>query len=191
MGGPVNDIAIKPQSLAAQICTELLEYAATMPTNAAIGPTTFTRMELRERILAFEVEAFAAAAAGELETCDMATTFPVRHIFAPGAVAREMSLPALHWAIGKIHRHPHLSFITKGRIAVLTEEGPTVFEAPYTFVSTPGCKRVVLALSDTIWTTVHITNETDLDKIEEAVIAKNYDEFNVFELTAEPKEKLP
>ena len=178
-------------ALAQEICTELLEYAASLPGNAVVGPTTFTRSELRARILAFEREAFSAEASGALQTCDMDTTFPVRHIYAPGAVAREMSLPALHWAIGKIHRHAHLSFITKGRIAVLTEDGPVVFTAPYTFVSTPGCKRVVLALEDTIWTTVHITNETDLDKIEDEVIAKNYDEFSALELTVESQGEAP
>jgi hypothetical protein len=32
----------------------------------------------------------------------------------------------------------------------------------------------VYALEDTVWTTIHITEETDLDKIEDYVIAKDY-----------------
>lgn len=167
------------------VCVELIAYAAQLPANSEnglVGKTNMTRTELRNRIVALEKHAYAAEASGDLQTLDMDTNFPLRHIFAPGAYAREMSIKAGHWAIGKIHKHAHLSFITKGRIAVLTEDGPTVIMAPYTFVNTPGTKRVVLALEDTIWTTVHITEKTDLAEIEEEVIAKNFDDIAVIDI---------
>ena len=47
--------------------------------------------------------------------------------------------------------------------------------APYTFVSRPGTKRVGLAHADTVWVTIHATEETDLEKIEEEVIAASYE----------------
>lgn len=175
-----------------KVCLGLVSYAAKLPAdapNGIVGATHFTRMELRDQIVALETYAHQAEAAGELATLDMDTHFPLRHIFAPGAYAREMSIRAGHWAIGKIHKHAHLSFITKGRIAVLTEDGPTVITAPYTFVNTPGAKRVVLALEDTIWTTVHITEKTDLAEIEEDVIAKNFDEIPVIDM-APAQEKI-
>lgn len=53
-------------------------------------------------------------------------------------------------------------------------------EAPYTFVSEPGTKRAVLALEDTLWTTVHVTDETDLEKIEEYVIAPTYEALEAY-----------
>lgn len=43
-------------------------------------------------------------------------------------------------------------------------------------ISAPGTKRAVIALEDTTWITVHVTNETDLEKIEDYVIAKTYDD---------------
>jgi hypothetical protein len=101
---------------------------------------------------------------------------PVKHIFAPGAYAREILLPAGAVVVGKIHKHAHLNFITKGKVRVVTETGALEMTAPYTFVSEVGTKRVVYAVEETIWTTVHITNETDLEKIEDYVIAKTYDE---------------
>ena len=103
---------------------------------------------------------------------------PVRHIFAPGCYAREMLIPAGTVITGKIHKHAHLNFISKGKVRVATEFGHEIFEAPHTFVSEVGTKRAVHALEDTIWTTVHVTDETDLEKIEEYVIAKSYDELN-------------
>lgn len=130
------------------------------------------RTEFRQTVAALQDAMFAAG--GSVENC------PVRHIFAPGAYAREMLIPAGTIIIGKIHKHAHLNFITKGRARVVTEFGPTEITAPHTFVSQPGTKRVVHALEDTLWTTVHPTNETDLAKIEDHVIAKDYEELTAF-----------
>ena len=46
-------------------------------------------------------------------------------------------------------------------------------------VSSAGTKRAVYAHEDTVWTTIHAnsTNETDLDNLEDFIIAKNYEEF--------------
>ena len=100
---------------------------------------------------------------------------PVRHIFAPGVYCREITLPKGITVVGKIHRHAHVNVISKGRVAVVTEFGSEILEAPITFVSEPGTKRAVTALEETIWLTVHPTEETDLAKIEEHVIAPSYE----------------
>lgn len=104
---------------------------------------------------------------------------PVVHHFAPGVYAREMHLPKGCIATGKIHKHAHLNIISRGRITVVTEFGNEVIDAtqgPVTFTSRPGSKRAVYVDEDTIWTTIHPTDETDLAKIEDEVIAKSYDE---------------
>lgn len=110
----------------------------------------------------------------------------VRHIFAPGCYAREMTIPKGTLIIGKIHKHAHLNIISKGSVQVATEFGPVSFQAPHTFVSEVGTKRAVHALEDTVWTTIHITEETDLEKIEDHVIAKSYEE-----LAALTSDKVP
>jgi hypothetical protein len=144
--------------------------------NGEVVHLGLSKEEMRGRILAMQTQMQKAQDSGEIEKCDLNEVFPLRHIFAPGAYAREMTLPAGHWIIGKIHKHAHLNFISKGRVAVLTEEGVMFMSAPYTFVSSVGTKRFVLVLEDTIWTTVHITDKTDLEEIEQEVIAKTYDE---------------
>jgi hypothetical protein len=100
----------------------------------------------------------------------------VEHIFAPGLYARQMLIPKGTVIVGKIHKHAHVNTISKGRCSVMTEFGPKEIAAPCTFVSEPGTKRVVVALEDVIWTTYHPTEETDLEKIEAHVIAKDYQE---------------
>lgn len=102
---------------------------------------------------------------------------PLKHHFAEGSYAREMLIPAGSVIIGKIHRHSHVNVISKGRIYVATEFGSEVLEAPHTFVSQPGTKRAVYALTDVVWTTIHVTDETDLTKIEDVVIVPNYETF--------------
>lgn len=101
---------------------------------------------------------------------------PLKHHFAPGAYAREIMLPKGSLVIGKIHKHAHINVVSKGLVSVMTEFGRMDIEAPSTFVSQVGTKRAVYAHEDTVWTTVHVSNETDLEKLEDEIIAKTYDE---------------
>lgn len=136
----------------------------------------------RRRILDFEAAMYRARETGELGECE----FPLRHTFTEGVYAREMTIPAGSVIVGKIHRHAHLNFIMRGHVSVMTDAGPIEIRGPYYFVSTPGTKRVVTAMEETVWVTVHITNETDLEKIEEQIIAKTFDDL---QLPVAPKEE--
>lgn len=107
--------------------------------------------------------------------------FPLTHRFADGVYAREMLLPAGSIIVGKIHRYGHLNILTKGKCIVLTEFGVERLEAPCTFVSKPGTKRVVGTIEDTIWTTLHGVSPDevdDLEKIEDRIICKTFAEFD-------------
>lgn len=90
---------------------------------------------------------------------------PVVHHFAPGLYAREMTIPAGTILTGAVHKTEHLSIISAGRILVTTDDGVKEICAPYTFVSKAGAKRAGVALETTVWTTLHVTEETDLDKL--------------------------
>ena len=134
-----------------------------------------SRAAMRESILQFQTAMVTSRSCGDLAPCDLDAVFPLKHLFAPGTYAREMTLPAAHWIIGKIHKHAHVNIISQGKVAVITEEGVRVFTAPYTFLSEPYTKRVVLVITETIWTTIHATNETDIARIEAEIIATNFD----------------
>ena len=85
--------------------------------------------------------------------------------FVPGLYAREMTIPKGVVLTGAIHKTEHLSVISKGTIEFTTDEGVLVVSAPYTFVSKPGAKRAGHAIEETVWTTFHVTDETDLEKL--------------------------
>lgn len=125
-----------------------------------------TKLEARKKIFALEDE-LRAYPQREL---------PLVHRFSKGLYAREMFIPKDTVAIGKIQRYQCLNIISMGDITVLTEAGAQRLTAPHSWVSPPGTKRLVYANEDTVWTTVHATNETDLDKLEEELILKNYDD---------------
>ena len=117
--------------------------------------------------------------------------FPLKHTFAPGVYVREIFIPKGSLIVGKIHKHGHLNVVSKGRVLVVTEFEEIEIDAskePYTFTSEPGTKRVVYTLEDTVWTTVHLTEETDLEKIENEIIAKDYNDFDLLDNQTKCKE---
>lgn len=90
---------------------------------------------------------------------------PIRHIFASGIYAREMTVPAGVTLTGAVHKTCHLSILSKGRVVVATEDGVIELAAPSTLVAQPGAKRAIHALEETVWTTIHATETTDLDDL--------------------------
>ena len=135
------------------------------------------KLEIREKIVGVEARLRQALE----KTGDAQPDCPLKHYFAPGAYGREIFIPKGTLLVGKIHKHSHLNMLMKGKVSVLTEEGPKVLEGPLTMVSPPGTKRVVYTHEDTVWVTVHLTNETDLEKIEDEIIAKTYEEFEALQ----------
>jgi len=112
--------------------------------------------------------------------------FPLQHSFIDGVYVRTIFIPAGMVIVGKIHKHSHANILSKGKVSVMTEDGGLeVLEGPLTMTSPAGCKRAVYAHTDTTWTTIHRTDETDLEKIEDWVIAKSYEEYEQFRLEGE------
>lgn len=95
------------------------------------------------------------------------------HFFAPGMYLRELTVPAGMLLVGKTHLHAHFLVVTKGRAEVISEFGRTVVEPGHISVSHAGVKRVVLALEDTQFITVHLnpSDTEDLTIIEAEHIA--------------------
>jgi hypothetical protein len=130
-------------------------------------PVSVPAMTVREKILILE---------SEMKKCNQVEIVPV-HYFARGLYAREIFVPKGVLLTGKIHRSEHLNIISKGDISVVTEYGTKRIKAPFTMVSQPGTKRVGYAHEDTVWTTIHATEETDVEKIELELIAPTYEDF--------------
>ena len=97
---------------------------------------------------------------------------PLKHTFTPGLYARQIFMPAGTLVTSKIHRTRHQFIVSHGRVSVynaLTREVET-YEAPYHGITEPGTRRILFNHTDVIWTTLHPTEETDLDVIEAMII---------------------
>ena len=101
---------------------------------------------------------------------------PVIHHHSHGVYGRELPIPAGTLLVGKIHRNSTLNVLTKGEVSVVSIEGVVRIKAPHVFVSVPGTKRVIFAHVDSTWLTAHHTFEKEESKIENEIIAKDYDE---------------
>ena len=89
---------------------------------------------------------------------------PVRHHFAPGVYMREMTVPAGVIATGAVHKTEHLTIVC-GHCHLTTDEGTREFCGYEVFLSKPGAKRAIYAIEETKVTTVHVTEDRDLDKL--------------------------
>lgn len=93
---------------------------------------------------------------------------PLTHVFTPGLYTRQIFIPAGVAIATRTHLVEHPFIISQGAVETATEDGGRiVFEAPAIGVTKPGTRRVLVALTDTIWTTIHPNpnNETDPDVI--------------------------
>lgn len=124
------------------------------------------------------------------ENVDLKIEIQPKHYFSKKVYAREIEIKKGTFLVGKIHKYNNLNILSKGDITIFSIEGSMRVQAPYTVVSIPGVKRFAYAHEDCIWTTIHGTDETDLDKIENEFIANDYSEVFEEDNKLESKEKL-
>lgn len=95
---------------------------------------------------------------------------PVQHGFGPGFYARTITIPADTLLTGQAHATDHIFMVTKGDITITTDDGTVRVQAPYQAVCKAGGKRAGYAHAETVCVNIHITTETDLAKLEAALI---------------------
>ena len=103
---------------------------------------------------------------------------PVTHYQTDnGLYGRALFIPRGCVLTGKIHKHSHISTLIEGELSIMTERGVERITAPFVLVSQPGVKRAAYAHKDSIWLTVHKTENTEIDKIEEELVTNSYEEY--------------
>ena len=116
---------------------------------------------------------------GNIVRCE---EFPLKHSFADGIYIRQMSMKKDSVVVGAIHNHLHVWFLLTGKILVITEETEEEFISPCYVVSTPGVKRVICAVEESIFVNIHKnpSNTQDLNKLEAEIVSKNYKEYEKY-----------
>lgn len=148
--------------------------------NLRDGGTITYELTTREKVNAFEAEMKNAIARERARNSNIEAKIETKHYFSKGVYAREITIPAGTILTGHIHKYTNLNIISKGKIEVLVGDELQIIEAPAIIVSPPGTKRIARAIEDTVWTTIHGTDETNVDKIEQEFIAHTEAEYLEF-----------
>jgi len=97
---------------------------------------------------------------------------PVQHTFGDGVYVRQAFNPADVLIVGETHKYGHICMITKGKVSIFTEKGVQTLEAGEGFIGQAGDKRIVYAWEDSVFTTVHMTSERNIAKLEMELIGE-------------------
>ncbi|HUT47228.1 MAG TPA: hypothetical protein VMX36_13160 [Sedimentisphaerales bacterium] len=149
----------------------VVESSVTEDQETEMIPQKEEASDLRARMLGFEsaISQQPGAKFGD-------DAGPLSHFFADGLYIRQYTGLKNTIAVSKLHKTNHPYFVLEGCASIITEEGPVRIEAPHWGITKAGTKRILYFHEETIWITVHATEETDLEKIEDVVIAKTYDD---------------
>jgi len=93
------------------------------------------------------------------------------HVFGPGFYSRTIHIPAGAALIGKVHATEHIFIVSKGDITLYSPDGTERrVRAPYQAICPAGTQRAGFAHADTVCTNIHITEQTDLEALEQDLI---------------------
>ena len=119
---------------------------------------------------------------GDGQTILHSVNFPLKHTFADGIYVRQMDMKIGSAVIGAIHNHLHVWFLLTGHLAVATEDSIEEFVAPCYVLATPGSKRVIYAMEESIFVNIHKNpnNIKDINELESEIVSKTFEEYEQY-----------
>ncbi len=103
------------------------------------------------------------------------------HHVCPGVYARVLHMPKGATIVSKIHKTEHFVVCVKGKALVVYPDRKELVSAPKLMVTKPGTQRALHILEDSTWIGFYPTIETDVEKIEDNIIAKNWEDPQLLE----------
>lgn len=106
------------------------------------------------------------------------TEVPSHFVQGGGVAIKTILLRAGTMALGGVHKRENVSYMSKGDILVATAEGVkryTVVDSPVIIVAPAGVERMVYAIADTFWSSIHPTDLTNIEDVKREFIAESGD----------------
>ena len=99
---------------------------------------------------------------------------PLVHTFTTGLYTRQINMTRDTYIVSKIHKTQHQFIVSQGVVDVFNVIDGTCERiiAPYSGVTEAGTRRFLYICEDAIWTTVHSTDKTTVEAVEEDIIEK-------------------
>ena len=110
--------------------------------------------------------------------------FPLKHTFAEGIYVREMFIQEGGLVIGRVHKNDHVWFLLSGELAIATDNGVEYYSGPCYVKASAGTKRVLNAITDSIFVNVfpNPNNITDIEELENNVSCIYYSNYEKYKL---------
>jgi hypothetical protein len=97
-----------------------------------------------------------------------------KHYFHAGMYCREVFRHAGVLVVGKVHKKEHFYLIVSGTVQITDGEGNAQeVTGPHLFLSKPGTKRAVYAVTDTLAMTFHVTDATTVEDAEQQLVEED------------------
>jgi len=122
-----------------------------------------------------KIEGVLTHKAGEEQSAGLKKAAPLKHNFEGGLYTRTMFMPKGSIIVSMIHRQQHPSFLLKGELSYLTDDGKVVrIKAPYRIFTQIGTQRILYMHEDSIMCCVYKTDAKTFEEAEADVFTTNY-----------------
>jgi hypothetical protein len=112
---------------------------------------------------------------GTPQSDEMKEVFPLKQHIEGGLYTRELFMPKGSVVVSMIHKQQHPSFLLKGKVSYLTDEGIVkTIEAPHKIFTQTGTQRVLYIHKDTEWCCVYKTDAETFEEAEADVYTDDY-----------------
>jgi hypothetical protein len=93
-----------------------------------------------------------------------------KHYFHGGMYCREVFRHAGVLVVGAVHKKEHFYLIVSGTVAITTDDGVQEVTGPHLFLSKPGTKRAVFAVTDALCMTFHAIEAKTVEDAEAELV---------------------
>ena len=93
-----------------------------------------------------------------------------KHYFHGGMYCREVFREAGVLVVGAVHKKEHFYLIVSGTVAITTDDGAEEVIGPHLFMSKPGTKRAVYAVTDARCMTFHAIGAKTVEEAEAELV---------------------
>lgn len=94
------------------------------------------------------------------------------HALCGAVYARTVYMKADQVVVGATHKSDHIAVVI-GDVSVRTDEGLVRLTGHHVLMSKAGTRRAVYAHADSVWSTFHHTEQTELDAIEDELAVES------------------
>ena len=145
-----------------------------------LGGVALNRGLMWEKISEFSdklksIEGSHSHVPGNPQSEKMQDLYPLKQHIEGGLYTRELFMPKDTFIVSMIHKQQHPSFLLKGSVSYMTDEGEVkTIHAPHTVFTQEGTQRVFYVHENTQWCCVYKTDAKTFEEAEADVYTNNY-----------------